>query len=482
MKKSMLLLLLVLLVATASSANDFDEKWGAGATFGWMKLVGGDHDYSNVDQNFGLWLRRGLFSQWSLQGTFRYGYVRPGSPYPGEDAGLSFDSYHAYYTTTVHGTLGARYHFAPKKPLSPYAGFHAGYIDWNVRDEDGNTDVGLMPDGDPVQGYDESGNATSLSGGSLTLGASLGMEYFFSDGISMDLAARYSYLTSNDVDNIGTSAMWGANHVDANSGLLELTFGLTMYFGGSNDRDGDGILNDVDACPEVAEDLDGYKDEDGCPELDNDRDGLIDDCDQCPDRPEDMDGYQDEDGCPDPDNDGDGVIDAHDNCPDEAEDLDGFQDADGCPDPDNDGDGVLDTADKCPGTPAGFEVDTVGCPLVAELKTEVILEGVTFATGKAELKASSFETLDKVVESMLAWPEVAIEIQGHTDNSGSAALNRNLSRERAESVQAYLKEKGIAASRLTAVGYGENTPIATNATQEGRAINRRVELLRTDFF
>ncbi len=480
MKKTTLILLALLLLASASSANDLDQKWGAGLNFGWMKLVGGEHDYSNVDQNFGLWLRHGLSSKWSIEAAFRYGYVRPGAPSPFEDAGLSFDSTYAYYTTSVHGTLGARYHFSPEKSFSPYAGMHVGYTDWKVRDEIGNSDVKFFPDGETVFGYAEGGGASYLDGSSPTIGTSLGMEYFFNDAISMDLAARYSYLIDNDLDNIGTSAMWGADHVDANSGLLELTLGLTVYFGGNNDYDNDGILNDDDACPKVAEDMDGFQDEDGCPELDNDRDGLNDDCDKCPDQPEDMDGFMDEDGCPDPDNDGDGIIDAHDNCPDEAEDMDGFQDTDGCPDPDNDGDGVLDAVDQCPGTPAGIEVDAAGCPLVAELKEDVVLEGVTFASGNAELKASSFEILDKVVESMLAWPDVTFEIQGHTDNTGSKSLNRRLSQDRAESVMAYLKMKGVAARRMTAVGYGEDTPAATNATSEGRAINRRVELVRTD--
>ena len=480
MKKINILALILLLMATTAAANDIDEKWGAGATFGWMKLVGGEHDYSNVDQNAGLWLRHGLNSKWSLQASLRYGYVRPGVPAPNVDAGLTFDATHAFYTTAWQGTLGARYHFTPEKSFSPYAGFHAGYINWNVRDENGNNDVGLMPQGDTVHGFDDSGNVADLNNSSPTVGASLGAEYFFSDAISMDLAARYSYLMSSEVDNIGTSDLWGSGHVDANSGLLELSLGLTIYFGGNPDTDGDGILNDDDACPEVAEDPDGYKDEDGCPELDNDRDGLNDDCDQCPDLPEDEDGFQDDDGCPDPDNDGDGIIDAHDNCPDEAEDIDGFQDADGCIDPDNDSDGVPDTADLCPDTPLNMEVDATGCPLVAVLGAEVVLEGVTFESGKAELKASSFKTLDKVVESMVAWPAVTIEIQGHTDNTGTALFNLKLSQDRAESVMAYLQMKGVAASRLTAVGYGEDIPCATNATSEGKAINRRVELVRTD--
>ena len=154
------------------------------------------------------------------------------------------------------------------------------------------------------------------------------------------------------------------------------------------DADEDGIEDDKDECPELAEDRDGFEDGDGCPDFDDDDDGVPDESDKCPKTKEDADEFQDEDGCPDPDNDGDGIPDgadacpnekgpasapkpgcpdldpdrdgvvgAADKCPDAKEDKDGFQDEDGCPDPDNDGDGVPDGADACPtekGEPNGI--------------------------------------------------------------------------------------------------------------------------------
>ena len=132
----------------------------------------------------------------------------------------------------------------------------------------------------------------------------------------------------------------------------------------SLDRDEDGIPNKYDACPSVPEDLDGYGDEDGCPETDNDGDGLLDEVDRCPVDAEDLDGFQDADGCPDLDDDGDGIPLPMDLCPHSPEDRDGFQDGDGCPEADNDGDGILDLVDRCPIAPEvfnGFE-DTDGCP------------------------------------------------------------------------------------------------------------------------
>jgi OmpA-OmpF porin, OOP family len=158
------------------------------------------------------------------------------------------------------------------------------------------------------------------------------------------------------------------------------------------DTDGDGILDSTDKCPTDPEDKDGFEDEDGCPDFDNDQDGIpdvedkcpnepgpaenqgcpiqdrdhdgiADNVDKCPDQPEDKDGFQDEDGCPDPDNDQDGIPDVSDKCPNEPEDKDGFQDDDGCPDLDNDGDGISDVEDKCPNEPGPPDSPQgKGCP------------------------------------------------------------------------------------------------------------------------
>jgi hypothetical protein len=135
---------------------------------------------------------------------------------------------------------------------------------------------------------------------------------------------------------------------------------------GGRDSDGDGLPDRCDRCPAGPEDLDGFADQDGCPDWDNDLDGIPDVLDQAPDSPEDLDGYEDDDGLPDPDNDADGILDRFDDCPDQAEDFDGHNDEDGCPDEflDGDNDGIEDSADRCPGRAEdkdGFE-DEDGCP------------------------------------------------------------------------------------------------------------------------
>jgi len=471
--------LLLLLLAGPVLAGDLTDRWGFGAQLGVQKLVGGDNDYSNTDQAGALWIRKGLNPHWSLEAGLRYGFVRPGA-LRGEDAGITGESVHAFYTSTFQGLIGARYHFAPESTFAPYLGLHAGYLDWGVHDENGVDGVGLKPDGPIVDGYDTSGNSHLLEGGNFTGSFGLGAEWFVGENTSIDFGARYSYIAGNDLDNIGSSALWGPSEVDANNGLFEAYAGFAVYFGGDDDLDDDGIPNDLDTCPEVPEDADGWMDQDGCPELDNDSDGIADTTDACPNDAEDRDGFKDEDGCPDPDNDNDGIMDVNDKCPDQAEDVDGFEDADGCPDLDNDADGVSDALDACPDTPAGVKVGADGCPTTSEMKTSMVLKGVRFKPGSAELEASSSTVLDEVATSLKGWPDVRVEVQGHTDNVGEAEPNRALSSLRAEAVRQYLIRAGVDGARLTAVGYGEDLPVADNTTEAGRAANRRVELLRTD--
>ena len=248
------------------------------------------------------------------------------------------------------------------------------------------------------------------------------------------------------------------------------------------DNDHDGVPDLQDKCPDLAEDVDGFQDTDGCPDLDNDQDGIVDTNDKCPNEPEDFDGEQDTDGCPDlvKDSDNDGLPDNLDRCPLQAEDIDGYQDDDGCPDLDNDLDGIPDLNDKCPNQPETFNgiEDDDGCPDAKEIGKQFVLRGINFESGSAALTPDSHPVLDQVVASLNSYPEVKLEIRGHTDSQGPAKFNLELSQKRAESVRQYLIKGGIDPSRVTAVGIGEEEPMTTNATPEGRATNRRIEFRR----
>lgn len=245
--------------------------------------------------------------------------------------------------------------------------------------------------------------------------------------------------------------------------------------GCAGDADRDGVVDGVDICPDTP--AGATVDANGCP-ADQDADGVFDGLDACSDTPARA--TVDARGCP-ADGDGDGVFDGIDECPNTpaGADVDGR----GCTvvrQVDSDGDGVFDDTDRCPNTRPGQQVDAVGCPLLFRIEAgerqPLVLKGVNFETGRSTLTTDSYATLDEVAASLLANPQVRIEIAGHTDATGSRALNQRLSLARAMAVRAYLAQKGVSPDRMVARGYGPDRPIATNQTAAGRAENRRVEI------
>jgi len=201
---------------------------------------------------------------------------------------------------------------------------------------------------------------------------------------------------------------------------------------------------------------------------DRDGDGVPDDEDKCPDQP----GLRELQGCPDGDRDGDGVPDSQDRCPDEK----GPKELDGCPD--TDGDGVPDIDDKCPTVPGPAQND--GCPgeAVVEIETErlSLKDAITFDTGRDTIRPESKRILDEIAAVLKAHPEIRrIRVEGHTDNVGGQAYNLDLSERRARAVVAALLSRAVAKDRLSPAGYGFSRPVANNATALGRAKNRRVE-------
>lgn len=252
------------------------------------------------------------------------------------------------------------------------------------------------------------------------------------------------------------------------------------------DRDGDGFLDTVDECPDEAEIFQAFEDMDGCPDdPDTDGDGVVDSLDACVLLPEDPDGYLDDDGCPDPDNDSDLVLDDQDACPNDPEDPDSYEDADGCPDLDNDGDGVADLDDECPITPGQADEAPLGCPLepalVVVTDCEVkITQQIHFATNKAIIKRESYPILEAVLEVLEKNESIKLQVQGHTDSKGSDAYNMRLSEQRAAAVRKHLVSRGVSVDRLTSQGFGEERPIVDNETPENRALNRRVQFMRTE--
>jgi outer membrane protein OmpA-like peptidoglycan-associated protein len=470
------------------NAQELGKNFGIGLYGSPHKLVGGNADKSMVNFWGGLNLFYGFSDKLVLESHTGAGwslYADPDNPLKR----MPREPWKYFRTWLGIVDLNLNYYFKDEGTFRPYLTVGGGMLIWQLRYARWTDDL-LSP-----SGFDMYGTQYNISG-NTGLGFVLGL----SDRFLLDFSGRYHYFYDQDLDNIGdgydpirigSDPYGNVKNVrtgDANNGLLEFRIGLKFLFGGPKDADGDGIIDKLDRDPKNAEDFDGFQDEDGMPDPDNDNDGVLDELDQCPNIPEDVDGFEDLDGCPDPDNDGDGIEDKDDKCPDEPEDFDGFEDEDGCPDLDNDEDGIPDDKDMCPNKPEtfnGFE-DEDGCPDEVPVKKEppmkkgvtLIFPEVTFETGSANLAVQAKLTLDNVYDMLWEYKEVTIEIRGYTDNTGSAAINQQLSRKRAQAVKQYLINKGIESNRMIAFGYGKDSPIAPNNTREGRAKNRRIEFIR----
>jgi outer membrane protein OmpA-like peptidoglycan-associated protein len=323
-----------------------------------------------------------------------------------------------------------------------------------------------------------------------------GLQFWFSDGVGARIEAR--------------DLMWmsSENTSDIQAHTLVLGAGITIALGAKGrDTDLDKVSDSKDKCPDTPKgatvDADGCpKDTDGDKVLDGidqcegtpkgatvtatgcttdaDGDGVVDGIDQCADTPKGA--TVDATGCP-KDSDGDGVFDGIDQC---ASTPTGAQvDSTGCP-RDTDGDGVFDGIDQCPETPLGYKVDATGCAIeVIERETELLdtgmmrIDNIKFETGKAILAPESYGTLDVVGAVLSKWPELKMEIGGHTDSRGSEKLNQSLSEARAKAVLDYLNQKypGLKEEQYTVKGYGESKPFVPNNSPENMTLNRRVEFV-----
>ncbi len=326
--------------------------------------------------------------------------------------------------------------------------------------------------------------------------------------------ARHAYLSTKTEYRVGFSDL---------RDNLQFGVGLLVLLGEGeskpkepeiSDRDGDGVGDNEDLCPDLA----GVASLNGCPDADSD--GIADGEDMCPDEPgsaalkgcpdADEDGLIDKDdecpteagpatnnGCPIMDGDGDGVADADDECPNEAgtlatngcpdADKDGIADKDDlCPEaagtisgrgcPDADGDGIADADDKCPDEVG--PASNSGCPEIDEKDKETLefaVQAVNFETAQAKLLGESYPILDKIVDILQRYPSYKLKVSGHTDSIGSSSTNQSLSEKRAKACYDYIISKGINSSRVSYVGYGESQPIADNRYKDGREKNRRVE-------
>jgi outer membrane protein OmpA-like peptidoglycan-associated protein len=386
------------------------------------------------------------FGVWGLKGHAAYGFLEGSG-----GATVTRPDLTAFKTTFISLGGGAEYILRLSDVVMPYVYAGAAYLYFDPND----------PNGNPLLRNSQK----QYSKNEFSMVGEGGFKFLVSEDVSLNVGFNMNYV---DVDNLDDVVVGSDNDI-----FFTAFGGLTVYFFGVDDSDGDGVADNDDLCPQTPGKV--IVDQFGCP-VDIDRDGVPDYLDKCADTPANI--PVDVDGCP-VDSDHDGVPDYLDLCKDTQEGV--LVDKRGCP-KDSDQDGVPDYRDNCPDTPIGIEVNRVGCPLetmkteVPEITSMVLSSGVNFEVGKATLLSGAKLELDKMIAVMKKNPDSGWRISGYTDNTGSYSLNTKLSYERAQSVADYLVQNGISRSHLKVKGFGPDSPIADNSTESGRSLNRRVEI------
>lgn len=383
---------------------------------------------------------------WGLRAMVTGGFLSGSGASSSERTDLS-----SFKTTFIQAGAGGEYLFMASSSVHPYIFAGASYMYFDPKDNDGNR---LLRN----SAKDYSRNTWNIIG-------ELGIKFLASENIGLNVGANVNYFPNDNLDDVKAGS---------DRDIFFTGFGgLTVYFGGTSDKDRDGIRDEDDQCPGTPAGV--MVDQFGCP-VDSDGDRVPDYLDKCPNTTHGM--PVDKDGCP-LDTDEDGVPDYLDLCKDTPEGV--AVDKRGCPF-DEDGDGVPDYKDKCPGTPIGVEVNSFGCAPEVNKKelpekvTMTITGNVLFEVGKSQILPDAKAQLMEMVSVIKKQPASRWLIAGHTDNTGSYQNNKRLSLARANSVADFLIQNGVNRSQLEVTGNGPDNPVADNSTESGRAMNRRVTI------
>ncbi|RXP64471.1 OmpA family protein [Lutibacter sp. HS1-25] len=429
-----LTLIITVLISANIKAQDKDHQWmvtlGTNAIDYYPTNISGmptddgetldwfDQYYNFSHYNFGLQfsVERYISDSFNAELSFSFNKIK-------EFGSITLDSKVPLFVIDLNANYNLNKLFGPTGFFEPYilAGF--GYTSQNSSN-----------DKYPFN------SAMNLNGG-------LGAKFWITENFGARLQVALKYFTN-----------------DGSYRHFQHSIGLVYKFGSDQDFDNDGVPNRLDNCPEIF----GLAEFNGCP--DTDGDGIIDDQDACPT----VAGILAEKGCPERDNDGDGVVDSLDKC----KYIAGAVENNGCPWPDTDGDGILDKDDECP--ELFGSVAKKGCPEAVSAESmntlKELARSVYFETDKAVFTNEAIGRLDLMLAILKQYPTAKFIVEGHTDDDGSEYFNQILSEDRANAVKKYFVSKGINEQNLTAKGFGSSIPLESNATEAGRAVNRRVEI------
>jgi outer membrane protein OmpA-like peptidoglycan-associated protein len=456
-----LILIVVSLLTISSAFADGIQTFSFGGTFGYGTLCGGPEPRFTVAPNFGARFETYLKGKYRLELTLSRFQIHDDSSTTSD---FKFGSDPNYRTRTWKGydlTVIVGHRFSPyTSSFSFLAGAGGGLSIWKMVDPEADTVF-------KVEGAH--GNTVDFAASEMFITLTGGMEFQFEKHVKLGLTLSANYLTG-----IGLEFKPEVEHDRSRWNLkagLSLSYFLFKKEWASKWTNEKYVLPPQIAAQKTIPEKIDTEELTSLKENDSDRDGIPDIDDECPKTPSAARGKVDIRGCP-IDTDRDGFADYLDSCPDNP--IGAAVDNSGCP-LDSDNDGVPDGIDDCPDSEPGMAVDQTGCIDLSRLEKPMILN-IKYHSGSFEIDRKTRAVLDELYPILKKATGVRVEIAGYTDNIGTSEANRLLSEKRARRVREYLINLGIDGNRLTAVGKGEMNFIASNATQEGRQKNRRVEL------
>ncbi len=474
-----LAIVLLILLPGAASARDYNFCFGGGG--GMVKLSGSDFFKFDWEKSYNFTIGKSLSSRWSLMADYSF-YTLANDDTADSTASLETLNNNTAldFEATRLGLKASRLLFDPDNTLNLSTGLGVGVLMWKKIDPATGESFWVTGGG---------GEPKEFKASELFVTGSAGLVFAPVPRLALNVDVQADYLTHAGAEF----------DPDVKSSLNRWQLGvgatLTFRFGGkgkpatwrsdtlwteqqstpvgrrlsARDSDGDGVDDEYDRCQNSS--LGIRVDRYGCA-VDSDGDGVPDGLDDCPGSDREARGTVDMFGCP-VDSDFDGIADYMDSCAFNAEGA--MVDNNGCP-IDSDNDGIADGLDDCPNTLYGMEVDKYGCIDLSMFSKPMVLH-ITYPSGSFEIDPNSKERIKRLAGVLNFVPEIKLEIHGFSDNIGTTAANRQISEKRANRVRSFLVTQGIATDRMKVFGRGEENYIASNATAEGRAKNRRIEII-----
>jgi OOP family OmpA-OmpF porin len=472
-------LLLPVLMLAASAGTAEARRYHVSLNGEMATLTGGDSPDFWIRPAFGLSAGFDLNESWAMDLSFHLydlyddSTISSSFSFSGDKA----DATRRFKATRLEAAVN-RDLLAPAWWLSLRGGLGGGLMIWEMQDPD--ADTVLHTTGSRGEEIDFSSTEIFLSG-------QLGLRFDISHNWALDWGAHADYLTGAGTDFADAVADSRDRWLLGTSARLVFSFGSSGSGWVSTeawsevppvrertpargiDSDGDGVPDADDDCPNTPSGV--AVDSRGC-SGDSDGDGVLDGLDHCPGTDLRARGKVDIFGCA-VDSDYDGIPDYLDDCPSNA--IGAQVDSVGCP-LDDDADGVPNGLDDCPNTLYGVDVDRNGCIDLSFLDEPMVLN-IDYPPGSFEVDPNSQDRLRRLARVLLFVKDVRLEISGYTDNIGTDAANQALSEKRANRVRDFLAAQGVDESRMTVYGRGETKFVASNQTAEGRAQNRRIEIV-----